>query len=933
MKIKIREMVKQGPEQLRAIAARYRIERELGWGGRSTVYLAQDLQRNGRRVALKVAELQEDQDAGLIASLKNEFAALSLLQNPNLARVYDFGQTEKEIYFSSEWVDGTDMLRATRRKNLNTIFQLLLQLLRAVDFLHRRGVLHLDLKPANILVTDPDRTGNLTVKLIDFGISEWRQKGIYPSDRPSPDPYSPPEMKQGEPVTPVSNLYSLGIIFFQILFNRLLPENRQPLFHPALPEEFSSLLYQMTAPNPPDRFQSVADVLAAINHSLDENFSLRAPTTPIRILEESDYLFRGELAAELVEAFSQKVPLTVSFSGPQGIGKTHLTRRVKETLQLKGIQPYAFLDSDALSSAPIPEKAPTRRIELPPLSEGRILDFLQNEMADIPLAQAGRSIVRLSEGLPAKLESVLQALREAGAIQWSDQGWRFQTEIPLQWPKLLSQHEALWNRRLQEVQEVLKFSEIGLDAKILEGILGLEAGALEEKLSEWLQRGDILRSEADGRLLYSTKSGNKVRKNKKGPTDWNWMERELTRLYDRGEHKTGVNWVDLIFSKDSDLPPRIALLAARHYVAGGFAKKGLETLPQEDRLNDSDLGLFHEVKSRAQFYLGDIEKAQAALAESRSFYEQIEDREGLTRTYNLEGTLNKKIGNFEKAEQAFHLASQSAAAQNNPYAQAISEMNLGTLFQDRGQYERADETYRRVFSLAERVEHPQLACTLRHNWVNLLHHLGRATEAKATCFEWLNLAIRSHYPQQQAAALNYLSLFAEQEGHRERQLAYLHQAISLLKPDQHPALLAQIYINRSYAYWENKKYLRAELDAEAALNLSEKTANRSLLALACLALGKVLRDRPHPNLKEASELLTKSHGIISERKILPLLWEVNFERGVLAKKLEDKEGAKGFFRAAKESLEQLIGGLPEERRQGFLRDRKLEKIEAALESI
>jgi len=122
------------------LGERYVLLKELGRGGAGLVYLAQDL-HDERRVALKTLSLETEVPATLVHSLQNEFRTLASLGHAHLAKVFDFGQDGNTLYFSSEYVAGRDFLDHCRGANLNSIFQLLVQVLRALDFLHRHGVL------------------------------------------------------------------------------------------------------------------------------------------------------------------------------------------------------------------------------------------------------------------------------------------------------------------------------------------------------------------------------------------------------------------------------------------------------------------------------------------------------------------------------------------------------------------------------------------------------------------------------------------------------------------------------------------------------------------------------------------------------------------------------------------------------------------------
>lgn len=291
--------------------------RTLGHGGGGEVFLVKDLAAGGRTVALKSVSGVK-RDAPALIDLKNEFSTLSLLHHPNLAAVYDFGVTDQGMYFTSEWIDGSDLLAAASGRDLNTVFQLIVQILRALDFLHQRGVLHLDLKPANILVTDPNRTGNLTVKLIDFGIAQWKRYGLAQSEGFSGSPpYTAPEALAEKPASTASDIYSLGMLLHLIFAKRFPFATQNPMeilmrqsyqdpeipthLDAALPPEFAEWLHRMVMRDPEARFSSAREVLEALNRALGENFTLRSAQVPVKVLEESDHLLHSDLFENLKE--------------------------------------------------------------------------------------------------------------------------------------------------------------------------------------------------------------------------------------------------------------------------------------------------------------------------------------------------------------------------------------------------------------------------------------------------------------------------------------------------------------------------------------------------------------------------------------------------------------------------------------------------------
>ncbi len=211
----------ESPTLPQTLGKRFLPEKILGMGGGGVVYLARDSRVEKKKVALKVLELRGGGDPALVTSMRNEFTTLSSLNHPNLAKVFDFGQTDREVYFSGEWIEGPNILEVCRKANLNTVFRLIVQVLKALDYLHARGVLHLDLKPENILVSSPAQGGELQVKLIDFGTAEWRKKGtVFQGEFVGTPPYASPEIILEHTPSPASDIYSLGMIFYQIFAGR-----------------------------------------------------------------------------------------------------------------------------------------------------------------------------------------------------------------------------------------------------------------------------------------------------------------------------------------------------------------------------------------------------------------------------------------------------------------------------------------------------------------------------------------------------------------------------------------------------------------------------------------------------------------------------------------------------------------------------------------
>ncbi|MBN8247106.1 MAG: serine/threonine protein kinase [Verrucomicrobia bacterium] len=203
---------------------RYRLVRKIGDGGCGVVYLAEQEMPVRRQVALKVLKPGMNRQA-VIARFEIERQTLALMDHPNIARLIDAGATPAgHPYFVMEWVRGERLTRYcdTHRLSISQRIELLLQVCRAVEHAHQKGIIHRDLKPSNILVADLD--GRAVPKVIDFGIAQAVQSASDPRFPSHPQAgfvgtpaYMSPEQRRNGLLDTRTDVYSLGVILFELL--------------------------------------------------------------------------------------------------------------------------------------------------------------------------------------------------------------------------------------------------------------------------------------------------------------------------------------------------------------------------------------------------------------------------------------------------------------------------------------------------------------------------------------------------------------------------------------------------------------------------------------------------------------------------------------------------------------------------------------------
>jgi serine/threonine-protein kinase len=209
----------------------YRIDGVLGKGGMSVMYRATDI-RLGRKVALKVIAEHLTEDPEFRERFVDEARNTSAIDHANVVPLYDFGEVDGLLYIAMRLVDGSDLASLIKDGPLTPerVVQLLGQVAEALDNLHERGLVHLDVKPANVLVTSRESTAE-HVYVADFGLTRRGATGhrTRGGDFLGSPTYAAPEHLRGEPVDPRTDGYSLACVLFACLSGR-------PPFQGAVPE-------------------------------------------------------------------------------------------------------------------------------------------------------------------------------------------------------------------------------------------------------------------------------------------------------------------------------------------------------------------------------------------------------------------------------------------------------------------------------------------------------------------------------------------------------------------------------------------------------------------------------------------------------------------------------------------------------------------------
>ena len=275
------------------LADRYEIVSKIGAGGMSDVYKAKD-HVLGRFVAIKVLRTEFSEDRTFVAKFRTEAQSAAGLEHPNIVNIYDVGSEEGLYFIVMEYVEGITLKTYIEKKgqlSFKESVSIAIQVARGIEAAHNKQITHRDIKPQNIIIS---REGK--VKVTDFGIAKAASSNTISSDVMGSVHYSSPEQARNGFVDGRSDIYSLGIVMYEMVTGRVpfdgdttvavaiqhLQEEITPpsTYAPNLPISLEKIILKCTQKNPDRRYQTIEDLLADLRKSLvkpNEDFVVIAP--------------------------------------------------------------------------------------------------------------------------------------------------------------------------------------------------------------------------------------------------------------------------------------------------------------------------------------------------------------------------------------------------------------------------------------------------------------------------------------------------------------------------------------------------------------------------------------------------------------------------------------------------------------------------------
>ncbi len=305
---------------------RYEIIRSIGEGGMANVYLALDTILD-RRVAVKVLRGDLANDEKFVRRFQREAISASSLSHPNIVEMYDVGEDDGNYFIVMEYVEGKSLKSLIKKRGgltLPEVLDIMLQLTDGIACAHNSYIIHRDIKPQNILVLDDGR-----VKITDFGIAQALKRGELTETNSVMGSvhYLPPEQANGTGTTIKSDIYSLGIVMFELLTGKVpfkgenaveiaIKQMKEPMpdihaYKDGIPQSIENIILKATAKNPKNRYDSVLEMQEDIKTALskeredEKRIVFRYPESDNE-QEEKETISRSEKNAELEDLFEKE---------------------------------------------------------------------------------------------------------------------------------------------------------------------------------------------------------------------------------------------------------------------------------------------------------------------------------------------------------------------------------------------------------------------------------------------------------------------------------------------------------------------------------------------------------------------------------------------------------------------------------------------------
>lgn len=932
---------------------RFQIHRSLGKGGIGEAFLATDA-ASGRLGVLK--KVPASAFAKKVVSLKKEFATLSRLAHPNIARVFEFGGDAESVFFFEEYVDGADVFQSTRNADYNQILSCLVQVLRALHYLHTQGFLHGDLKPENILaVRGTPLFQEDAVKLIDFGLAKHLGE-IKADARPSGTiHFMAPEVISGKSYDARADLFALGVCLYRMLAGRYPFEeergnmgkliNAQLRSTPPEPKSFradlstglNDLTMRLMSKAPGDRYADAQKVLEALNAAEGERFPLWTPAELKTALHDGPFIGRDR-EMEALEAAHAAGRAAFAVAGPEGIGKSRLIREFKIRRQLEG------KDTDALTFQE--EEGPAEgAVAVAPWSPEETVRFLKDRLRleEIP-EKLVSSAASVAGGIPLKLITLVDFWLADGAVRLNDGRCAVDVskiDASLSFDALLEKRLQVLEAKKRDLLFLCAFSRAPLSADLLRRITG-ETARDTDALLEGLEREGWLVRELDQGVYGFRVEGARRGELLKDLTGASSLE-ELLALV-RETHQAGdfrrarVHLEDLLDRFTGEIEKAPAVLRRRLNETASLVFLETDALDRAEDFTrrllampgatDEDDGKAFNRLGWIAYRSGRYEAARKLFLEAEGPWERSGDAKGRASAANFIGMTLQAEKDFGQALK--HYARALEVLPKEDEWTAMIHMNQGLCAQEAQAFGEALEAYEAALKESETSKDKRIRAAVLANLSNLYLYLGRLDRAGSLAHVSLKFAIENGLEGLEGQNYLFLAHLADKEGNVADFRNYVEKAKAVFARSGTSAEKARAGLYEAF-------FALTEGDEPRCRGVIERlrsdfAGERDVMAQCDVVEGKLALKSDPPDAARGDPPLERARAYYESRKDEANLWEVLNALGQLHR-FDRPKDALDYFKRTLEIIDRVSEKIPESFREAFYRDRKREKILQTLEQL
>lgn len=847
------------------LASRYKIVRLIGSGGMGRVYLAHD-DELGIDVALKVIRRDLLDSQSTIDRFKNELLIARKVSHRNVVRIHDIGQADGEKYLTMSYIPGKslkEVLKESGPLSPQKAEEVALQLCEAIAVAHEEGVIHRDLKPANILLEENGR-----VFVTDFGIARSLEfsGGTETGHIVGTPAYLSPEQARGEHVDARSDVYSLGLILYEMAAGELPFDNQSvnrfrnsgpgdlesklKKNQPEIPTYYADIIKRCLNPNPEMRYPNARPVLEDLQ-------SKKAKRTPLKISRAATLAGILILLIVGVIAFRQFLynPSRTSPAKPQEESQVVPIARAMAVLPFSnrtGNDEMKWIES-ALADLLTTD-----------LSQDSAFRIVSSERIHQTLQDLKYSAQTLDDNTALKLAELLDAeLMVQGSIAQAGTLLRADVKVTdvshpgsVMYFKSTGQKPedvfGMTENLARQIREQLQSGGTQNSKTPQASVLPVAALKFFHQGNDQFRQGNF----SDAVPLYESAA-------KEAPS-FARAYLQLSFAYEKmGQPQRSVEALEQSMQEESQDEKTNLMIRARHSLLSGDLDKAVETysvLTQKDP-DDSEtlfqLATTYEEK-------GDLKNASAALTKVVAL-----DPNHPQAYFHL-GKDTVLMGDAEKGINQYLLKALAVQTQlNNEYGKADVLNAIGVAYERLGRYEDAIRHYNDSIAIKERIGNKKGEAKSLTNVAKIHLYQGKYDEATKILNRTSQIYAKLQDPAGESDVLNLFGVMNEDQGKFDEALQYYKKAMQIRKQIGNDRLTAQSYDNVGQIYYLKGQHDDAEVYWKQALSLRKQIGEESGVILSLQNMGFLQLDQGKldQSLKSFLDALDQSRKIKYENAI------------------------------------------------------------------